>query len=437
MKPEQKIYTPRGNYRVVDMPGLGSYELATGRRPGNKPYTKSAWAFACMNIRGTELSNLPWQLTKNGKQIEDHSIITMLNTFGIESNYAETIIATEIDLLMYGKAFWLIDGGILQRLSANTITIKSTSRGIQEFAQTIDGKVVNKFSRDEIVYFREYNPDSDLDAGIPVTDVIKPATDLEKESNDYIIALIKNNATPAFVLTTEQDVPEDELTRLVTWFNMTFKGAKKAGKIAGLSRGLTVKTIALDLEKMAMVQIRDQARSDICVGFRVPKLLVGSMEDATYANAQEARKFFIEDFVIPRGEYYADVINADFVRRIDPSVTFEFLPEQLQIFQEDSSKKWGRLNSAIKAGVISVEFAREEMGWPEIAAPTEVLSTEQRTLRSWKRKSVKAFKAGRSANPDFETDEIAVSKQYAIRAKLTEAKSIGDIKEVFSDKGNN
>ncbi|KKM92878.1 hypothetical protein LCGC14_1214080 [marine sediment metagenome] len=426
-----KIYTPRG-VRVVDDPRWygGGYELTTGRGAVNKAYIKSAWAFACMNIRGTELSNLPWQLTKNGKTVENHDIITMLNTFGIESNYAETIVATEIDLLMFGKAFWLIDGDILQRLAANTISIKSNRSGIQEFTQTIQGTIVNKFNRDEIVYFREYNPDSDLDAGIAVNTVIKPATDLEKESNDYIIALIKNNATPAFVISTDQDVPQEELNRLVTWFNQTFKGAKKAGKVAGLSRGLTVKTIALDMEKMAMVKIRDQARSDICVGYRVPKLLVGSMEDATYANAQEARKFFIEDFVIPRGEYYADVINSDLIRRIDPSVTFEFLPEQLQIFQEDSSRIWGRLNSAIKAGVISVEFAREQMGWPEFAAPEEVFEVDT-TLRSWKRKAKKALKRGENPNVPFETDEVPARLQLAIRSSLESASSTREIDKVF------
>ena len=312
MKTEE-LYSPRGQYRVVDMPDWygGGWELSTGRRAMNKTYSSSIWANACMNIRATELANLPWQLTQSGKKVDAHPIIGMLDTFGVESNYAETIIATEIDLLMYGKSFWLIDGDILQRLNAGTITLKKDRTGIQEFIQTLNGIVTNRFARDEIVYFRDYNPDDDLDAGVPIIKVVKSAIDIEKEASDYVIAFFKNDATPSLLLTTEQDVPTEELSRIMLWFNQTFRGSKKAHKVGAVSKGLKAQVLSGDLEKMALVEIRDQARSDICVGFRIPKLLVGSMEDATYANAQEARKFFIEDFVIPRGNYYADVINAD------------------------------------------------------------------------------------------------------------------------------
>ncbi len=83
--------------RVVDFPEFydGGYTLVSGKALDGGEYAKSAWAFACISIRGEELANLPWQITRNGKVIEKHEVINLLTQFGEESNYAEVIAATE------------------------------------------------------------------------------------------------------------------------------------------------------------------------------------------------------------------------------------------------------------------------------------------------------------------------------------------------------
>lgn len=429
--------------RVVDFPSIGSYDLVTGMGAlgAVKAYVKSPWAFACIQIRSSELANLPWRLTRNGVVVQDHRLINILTQFGEESNWSEAMQATEIDLLIHGKAFWLRDLEAVTRLNPATITVKADATGIKEFVQTINGKETNRFARDEIVYFREFNPAQDLMPGVPVLEVVKGAVAIEYESGQYAEAFFRNDATPSILLTTDQMVQEPEMDRIKAWWEKTFKGSKKAHKVAFVDRGLKAQVLSTSMKDIALVTIRDQARNDICAGFRVPKILVGAMEEATYANAQEARRFMLEDVIIPRAKYFADVLNAEMVRKEDQSVTFEFVPQDLQILQEGANEKWKRLSDAVERRAISLPFARAQMGWPETAAPAEAPepaaappSAEQAEMRSWRRKAAHALRAGRAADVPFECFSITPARQETIRAQLPTA-GLADLDRIFDAGG--
>jgi hypothetical protein len=145
---------------------------------------------------------------------------------------------------------------------------------------------------------------------------------------------------------------------------------------------------------------------------------------------------------IPRSKYFADVINADLVQVVDPSVVFEFAPQDLQILQDGANEKWKRLSDAVVHGAISLEFARAEMGWPESAAPAKqtepapaptALPTEEVEMRAWRRKATKALRAGRSANVPFECEVIDLDHEAAIRAALPGA-GLDDLDRIFGAK---
>jgi HK97 family phage portal protein len=427
------LITPR--HRTITDLGLpaGAYEFSTGRRVQAGKYGKSPWAFACMHIRGSELANLPWRLVKKGGEIvTSHPIIDLLTNFGEESNYPESVSNTEIDLLLTAAGYWLNDGDRLQRLDPNPIKVVATADGIQRFEQWVDGRLVNRFAREEIVYFHEYNPDGDLLPGVPVMEVIKHSVAVEYESGLYVEAFFKNDATPSILLSTDQTIQEPEMNKVLAWWNKTFRGSRQSHKVGFADKGLKATILSSALRELALVEIRDQARRDICAAMRVPFLLVGAIEDSSWANAKVARRFLLEDTIIPRSQYYAGVINADLVRRIDPNVRFEFVPGDLQILQEDSNEKWTRLDSAVELGAISLEFARQQMGWPETAAPAKLPELDQVDLRAWRRKAQNALKAGRSADVEFQTGHVDHVLQQAIRARLAGAQTPAQVEEAFN-----
>ena len=430
--------SPRSAQRVVDIPGPGSWDLYGGQNKLAKNFIKSPWAFACMDIRGSELAGLPWGLVdRNGTEVKSHALIDMLTEFGMESNFFEALRATEIDLLLGsqlgGVAYWFRDVDQLVRLDPEMIRIKQDRTGIQGFEQFLNGRKVGTFERDQIVYFREYNPDNQLLPGPSVYQAVWRAICIEYEAGLYAEAFFKNDATPSILLSTESDIQQNDLEKLRDWFNRTFSGARQAHKTGFLSKGFKAQILSTSMKDIALTEIRTRAQNDICAGFRVPSILVANMVDATYANANEARKFCLEDVVIPRSKFVAGVINADLIHKVDANVSLRFYPDRLPILQE---AEWGKLKEGVQGNIITAEFARSRMGWPDTAAPDEapipVTDTVfEPTARAWAKKSTKALKAGRSANVDFETDQIAPERQQAIRSRLAAATTPADVQNAF------
>ena len=436
MKPS--IYSA-GKMRVVNIPSLGSYDLVTGMGYSSGDYGKSAWAYACMTLRATALAQIPWYIKQNENILETHALTELLQTFG-----QENIAATEIDMLLMGAAYWLKDVDRIVRLNPNTMEVQTSNRGVTGFKQTVqrDGKQeVRYFSPDEIVYFREYHPTDDLGPGVAAIDVARPAIKAEYEAQRYVSAFFANDALPGLLLTTPQEVQQSELDKLREWWADKFQGASKHHKVAFVDRDLTAQVLTTDLSSMALVEVRDQARRDICTAFQVPMILVGSMDEATYANASEARQFMMEEVILPRADYFQDVINDQLVQPFDQNVTFEFEPDELEILQEDANAKATRMIQLLNANAIDLVYLRDELGIPQDAGPTpEEVQAEKEKEREqfmagdagkWQRKAIKALKAGKSADVPFETDELSPALQAAIRLRLGSAKTPEDVRQVF------
>ena len=424
------ILPQRGAIDIYDWTDGRLYELTSGgsSQGAMELYQRSPWAFACMQLRATELAGLPWYIEKNGKRLSRHKLYSIFEDFGPENNWYNAMMQTEMDLDMFGAAFWLRDYDEVRRLNPATIEVKKNASGIYAFWQYRDGEVVNRFERDEITYFREHNPEDDLDKGIPVMEILKGPINTEYVAEKMIKSFFENDAVPGVFLGTDMAISDEEGERVRGWWNKMFRGADKKGKVGVGDKGLKPYPVSSNFQESQLMAIRDQARNDICVGMRTPKILIGSMTDATYANAKEARKFLLEDLIVPRSTMFAKFINQDFVKFVDKDAKIVFAPEELDIFQEDEGDKHTRLKEAFDSGLITKEFYAEQMGYPSIAIPED---EEALPRKQWKDKAMKAMKRGESPAVDFETDLIPTEKQYVIRGRLQNAKSEEDVVEAF------
>jgi len=265
-------------------------------------------------------------------------------------------------------------------------------------------------------------------------EVCKKSVNAEIEALLMIEAFFKNDAVPGFMLVTDQDVTEKEAERVLGWWEKRFRGSRNKGKVGVAGKGLKPVTVGSNMKESGVIEILDFIERDICKAMRVDKMLVGNKFEATYVNLQETRKFLIEDVIMPRATQYENTINQDLVQKVDKSVKFEFAWDEMQILQEDSTLKWTRLQGALNAGVISKEFAREEMGWEENAAPSEEEEAAQKEKQAedkWQKKAVKALLKGESPDVPFETDNIEIDRQYLLHGRLQNAKTENAVRACF------
>jgi len=434
--PRPAIFYANGKFRVTNIPSVGSYELTTGAGQSQGDYIKSSWAYGCMMIRSTALSQIPWRLVRDADDevVENHPLVPFLDQF--------EAAPTDTDLCTFGAAYWLMDGSVLRRLPASSMGVEASTTGIIAFKQKVLGAGTNReirYKPKEIMYFREFHPADDLGPGVAPIDVARPAIKAEYESSRYIQSFFENDAIPGLLLHTEQVVPQSEMTKLETWWKNKFGGAAKHHKVAFVDKGLEAQVLSSNLGEMALEEVRDQARRDICTAFRVPMVLVGDLDASNFATAHEARLSLFQETIVPRTSYFEQIINKTIVEPSDPTVRFEFATDELEILQEDENAKAERIKGLVDGGIISKETARAELGYKESDAPAEDDEAElERTvddmpppLRSWRRKAMNALKAGKPADVPFDTPDLSPALVGAIRARLGQARTPADVTAIF------
>lgn len=437
-----------GRMRTVNFPSVGSYELVSGLGYDSGIYAKSAWAYACMNLRATSLAQIPWYIKRNEDVLENHPLAEMLQRFG-----QEQIAATEFDMCLKGAAYWLKGAEELVRLNPNTMQVLTSTSGISGFKQTVtaSGKTLTRtFAPEQIVYFREFHPEDDLGPGVAAIDIAKPAILAEYEARRFVRSFFENDAIPGLLLTTPQEVPQGELDKLRAWWDEKFRGARNHHKVAFVDRDLSAQILTTDLTSMALSEVLDQARKDICAAFQVPDILVGNMTESTYANAAEARQFLMEEVILPRADYYQDTINKQWVEPYDMTVALEFAYDELEILQEDTNAKADRLIKLLGVDAVDLVYLRDELGIPQDAGPSpeEVEAKKEQArqdmqaqmqekapagdMAKWRKKAIHALKATGSASVPFSTTEIAEPLQVAMRARLEQATTVDEVNTIFA-----
>ncbi|RKX63641.1 MAG: hypothetical protein DRP42_07385 [Tenericutes bacterium] len=281
------------------------------------------------------------------------------------------------------------------------------------------------------------------------------------EANKHLKDFFSNNAVPTTIVTTKNDVSEDNLKRLNNVFKSQLKGSGNQFKTIFMSDGFEPKQMGYAPQNLALDVVREEARRAICAGFGVPMPMAGASESANYATADIQRKSLYTENIIPRSIYISGVINAELVWLIDPTVEFRFAPEKLDVMQEDKEKTATYLRGFVDSKILKPEVVAKEFGYSEDDVPEPVANpflmpqngTEsnlepkpqqpdeeednpfQKALGKYKKKVVRLMKEGKDHKADFNSKYIASGIITAIKTRLETVEDLGDVVKVFEDFG--
>jgi HK97 family phage portal protein len=428
-----------------------------------------AWFYRCVVLRASAVSNMPFIIEKNGKKVEDWPYFNTMKRL---------LYLTEASLCHGGDAYWLKQSNRVKDLGCrwlapSTMQFEADSvNGLTSFERTVGGKTYS-ISPDQVVYFWMPDPNIEVGPGMGPGEVALQAAGIASSINEFSDAFFKRGAIPAVLLTVEGNPSPAELKELREWWRKLLRGAKNAWETIAVRAQVKPQIIQQPAKDLAMPELKAGARAEIAVAFGVPETMLEESA-ANYATAVAHRKSFYTETIIPECGLIEDTINEQWLK--EQGLRLIFQPEELEVMQEDEAQRSLSVKNLVDATMplkaalillgydipdevqlildeekVAKEERREQMAAQLQASPTPpALPAPQAQppppvpaksnghgeveadLERWRRKALKALRAGKPAAVFFESDAIPEGIAAAIQAGLELAVTTDGIKEVFA-----
>ena len=423
--------------------------------------TTSAVLFRCFELRAGAVARMPFEIMR-GENVYDSSQ-EYANELGWLPNPQRLMYLTEAALCAYGAAYWLkIASRVmvkeLKYFVPPSVQPKIDERmGLTGFERSA-GNVTVKFKPEEMLYFWPADPGVELGPAkaYPLM-AASHAVGVLINVDEFAAAFFERGAIKATVLAVKGNPVEAERQRLKTWWSKMMTGIKNAFAAEVVNADLVTATqIGEGLESLKDTELTTGAQQDIAVAFGIPFSILFS-NAANYATSQQDWSNFYQTTIEPECNFIASVLNQQLFEPLGFHINF--LPETLDIYQEDENARAGSLKSLVDSGVpllmamdllgfeltdeqraeLEAEEAEPEPTPPQLLPftgqpPAEQPEAEdelQEELAKWQRKSLNALKRGKSPCVEFESVIIPVEMGAEICDRLSSAVSQDDVREAF------
>lgn len=372
---------------------------------------------------------------------------------------------TEAALLLKGAAYLLKlknrfrYGKGVQWL--NPFTVQSEYRdGELRFWQQLPGgerfPKTGYWTVDDFVYFREFNPDDDLGAGVSAAEVALADASSSAAVSEFLANFFGSDAIPITMVVMPEGTSPEERQRVETWFKKKLRQlAGKAQRVLGIRGDVKLEKLTSNLRDYDFTSIDKHATDQIAHAFEIPRTIL-TAESANYATAQIERRIYLEDTIAPRCKMFEQVFNP-FLAEVGQRL--EFVPEELPEAQETESDRATNLKALvdstvpllaaldilgydlsdeaeklIKESEAEKEKRREEIAnRPIVAEEEDEQNPEMKMdLDKWLRKAVKSMKAGKSPVVEFESSYIPNEMKSEILIGLKSATTEDDVRKSFN-----
>lgn len=271
------------------------------------------WVYDCVGLIMETASNAEFYFERDGKRMKKpddtagdkdaldapKDLCGLLESPNPYMDYVEHIELSIIDLLLAGEFIWLKYGiddegkpQALYRLSPALVeVVADPNKFISRYEYTPPGASEPlKFRPEEIIHAKMPNPHNPYRglgriAGGPRT------YDVELATTESLAQYYEQGTKLTGVLSSERRVPEPVFNRIRRQFANMYSGARNAYKVAVLESGLRFSPLQSSAADAQYDNLSRLSRDRILAMFRVPKPLLGNMEDSNYKMAEAQRVF--------------------------------------------------------------------------------------------------------------------------------------------------
>ncbi|HEY5535899.1 MAG TPA: phage portal protein [Ignavibacteria bacterium] len=270
--------------------------------------TFSSYVYACIACRAENIAKAGINFYRNNYtsgrvELTRHPFLDMIrrpNKFNQSFENLLYLISVSLDL--YGNAYLLIErtGGTPTALYylpfGNTrVILDKDNRKIISYEYREGSKTFNIPSSD-VIHFLIPSPLSNI-TGKSLVSAFNFTLDIDYYQNLFQKMFYMNNASIGLILECPENLNDEQFERLETKINQKYTGVDNSGKPLILEGGLKASSYKPSVKDVEMLPARKMIRDEILAIMRVPKIILGILEDVNYAGSREAIRIF-NDYTI-------------------------------------------------------------------------------------------------------------------------------------------
>jgi HK97 family phage portal protein len=269
---------------------------------------QTAAVYACVRVISEAIASLPLHIYRyedNGaRMIPDHHLANLLhnapNPEMTSFIFRETLMS---HLLIWGNAY----AQIVRDGSGKVIALYPLLPNKMDVFRGEDGKLYYTywrdmderrpqeksggitFRRDEVLHIPGLGFDG-LVGYSPIA-LARNAVGLTIATEDYGASFFRNGANPGGILEHAATVNDHDAVRSA--WEVLYRGAKNANRVAVLEDGLTFKQVSIPPEQAQFLETRKFQLNEIARIFRIPPHMIGDLEKSTFSNIEQQSMEFV------------------------------------------------------------------------------------------------------------------------------------------------
>lgn len=331
------------------------------------------WVFASIRAIAEEVGGIDVVLAKmdsggNKEIILDHPAIKTLNYVNDYFSKYMLFERLQSDLEIDGNEYWYLQTdkkGIPQEiypLVIGTVTPVADEFTYIKWYQYKLGTQTYIIPKENMVHFKTFNPNSDI-LGMSTIQAARIAIETNDAAAQYNRAFFENSAQPGVILEVPGELKEPDSKRLKEQWDQEFGGFKKNYRTAVASNGLKVTKLEISHADMEFMEQRKFSRDEILSLFRVPKTVLGILEDANFAAAKTSDYVFARWTIRPKMMRIVDQLNEFYLPHFgDPTLKFELR----YTLPDDKVEQTAYYTAGLNNGWLTPNEIRRMEGLPEL-----------------------------------------------------------------------
>lgn len=359
---------PDDNYEAFAKAGYGRNELA----------------FACITAIATSASEARMRVAVETKQGREEAPVG--NRLGLLLKHPNDY-QSQFDFLEVAHTFlqtagnvyvYKLRGGGRQVMSLHLLRPDriqvwpgDMQRRVRAYIYTLDG-LSYELDPADVGHIRLPNPANDW-YGLSPFHVLARMVNLDSSMTAFQKAFFENSGVPSGILNLKRQLhDQEEAERIRSNWRSKFSGVRNWHQIAVLDQDASYTPMALDLDKMTMLDLRTVTEARICGVFGTPMSYVATvlgMSSSSYANRKSDRELFWEGTLMPLYRRFTDALNLFLAPEFPGQGEIETDFSRVRALAEDEDQKATRYKGLWESGVMRLNETRRALGIDELPGP--------------------------------------------------------------------